>query len=61
MKKPSKNKSGRPLIGSGRRILLTVSVDPVTASFIKGVGAKYGSRGLVVDKAIALLSRKEKK
>lgn len=61
MKKKSKNKAGRPIIGTGRRILLTVSVDPVTASFIKAAGIKYGSRGLVVDKAIAILARKEKK
>lgn len=48
-------KTGRPMLGKVRRVLLTVSIDPRTKSAIHKHAAKYGSRGLVVDAAIAKL------
>jgi hypothetical protein len=59
--KPIKKKTGRPLLGKERRVLLTVSIDPSTAAYIKRNASKYGSRGSVVDHALAKLVRKEKK
>lgn len=59
--KPIKKKTGRPLLGKERRVLLTVSIDPSTAAYIKRNASKYGSRGSVVDHALAKLLRKEKK
>lgn len=61
MKKTSKLKAGRPLLGINRRVLLTISIDPITADYLKRNGKKYGSRGQIIDRALTRLIRKEKK